>query len=218
VPSRLTKLLLHLIQAWDRYRLRRLQRLHPGLSIDPSASTNFASAEFHLAPGARLEIGPRAETDRRPGGLRFHVSAGAHVTIGEGVWLRTHIAPLLIAAFDSARLEMGPFCWMSGCHLSAKRRLTIGRETLIAPGCRVFDSDQHDLDDVRTEQTAPVDIGDWVWIAADATVLKGVRIGSHSIVGARSLVTDSIAEHTLAVGVPAKPVGRIGDRSKIPHI
>ena len=44
-------------------------------------------------------------------------------------------------------------------------------------GSRVFDSDQHDFDAERPEVIAPVEIGDYTWIAADVTVLKGVRIG-----------------------------------------
>ena len=52
-PSRSVVLQLKAIQAWDRYRLGRVQRRHPGLSIDPSASTNLACAQFDLAAGAR---------------------------------------------------------------------------------------------------------------------------------------------------------------------
>lgn len=210
-------LLLRLIQARDRLRLRRLARLHPGLSIHPTASSNLAAAEFHLAEGARLEIGPRVQCDRRPGGVRFHLEAGAHVRVGEGAWLRSHVHPTHIAAFAGAVIELGPHAWMNGCHLSAKERLTVGRESMIGFGSRVFDSDQHDLDATHPEQTAPVEIGDWVWIAADSTVLKGVTIGSHSVVGTRSVVTRSIPPHTLAVGIPAKPVGEVGDRSTLPH-
>ena len=55
--------------------------------------------------------------------------------------------------------------------------------------------------------------GDRVWIAADATVLRGVSIGDHSIVGTRSLVTRDVAAHTLAYGSPATARGSVGDRS-----
>jgi hypothetical protein len=39
-----TRWLLRAIQAADRRQLRRLAALHPGFSIDPSASTNLARA------------------------------------------------------------------------------------------------------------------------------------------------------------------------------
>jgi acetyltransferase-like isoleucine patch superfamily enzyme len=51
-------------------------------------------------------------------------------------------------------------------------------------------------------------------VAADVTVLKGVRIGSHCIVGTRSLVTRDVPDHSLAFGSPATVRGKVGDRSK----
>jgi maltose O-acetyltransferase len=45
------------------------------------------------------------------------------------------------------------------------------------------------------------------------TILRGVTIGEHSVIGARSLVTRDIPPHTLAYGQPATPQGAIGDRS-----
>jgi maltose O-acetyltransferase len=45
------------------------------------------------------------------------------------------------------------------------------------------------------------------------TILRGVTIGDHSVVGARSLVTRDIPPHTLAFGQPARPRGEVGDRS-----
>ena len=56
-------------------------------------------------------------------------------------------------------------------------------------------------------------IGDCVWVASDVTILRGVTIGEHSVIGARSLVTRDIPPHTLAFGQPATPQGVIGDRS-----
>ena len=72
--------------------------------------------------------------------------------------------------------------------------------------------DQHDLDDDTKERTQPVLIGDWVWVTADVTVLRGVEIGSHSVIRTRSVVTRSIPSHTLADGSPAEPRRAVGDR------
>lgn len=218
MPPRHVVLILRLIQAWDRYRLRRLMRRHPGLHIHPDASGSLAFAEYHLAPGARLDIGPGVETDRRKGGLRFYVEAGAHVTIGEGSWLRSRLADTVLTAFEGGRLELGPFCFLNGCQLSAKSTLTVGRESMIGPGTRVFDSDQHDLDTTRREEPKPVTIGDYTWVASDVMVFKGVSIGSHSVVGARALVTHDVPDHTLVAGSPARSMGEIGDRSGLPHV
>lgn len=204
---------LKCIAAYDRWRLRRLQRRHPGLTIHPSASSNFACARFDLAPDAKLEIGPNVVTDRIPGALHFAVESGAVVSVGEETWLRTDVAPVHIVAFAGARIEIGPEGFMNGCHLSCKSELTTGRRCWIGMGTRVFDADQHDFDSERPEVREPVHIGDYVWVASDVTVLRGVTIGAHSIVGTRSLVSSSIPEHTLAFGSPARPRGTVGDRS-----
>ena len=73
----------------------------------------------------------------------------------------------------------------------------------MGPGSRVFDADQHDLDAEHPEVMAPVTIGDYAWVASDVTVLRGVTIGEHAVIGARSLVTRDVPPHTLAFGSPA---------------
>lgn len=211
---RLRVWVMRAVAALDRARLRRLARRHPGLEIADGASSALALARFELGPGAQLRIGDGVVTERRSEGVRFHLGAGARVEIGEGTWLRSDVAPVQIVAFDGAVLRTGPRCFLNGCHLSAKREVILGERAWVGPGSRVFDSDQHDLDDARPESTAPVHIGDHVWVAADVTILKGVRIGEHSIVGTRSLVLRDVPPHTLVAGSPAGVCGSVGDRSR----
>ncbi|MBW2543039.1 MAG: acyltransferase [Deltaproteobacteria bacterium] len=213
MPGPGIRLQLKTLQAYDRFRLRRLMARHRGLEIHPAASSNLAAARYDLAAGARLRIGAGVVTERLAGALHFSLGAGAEVSIGEGTWLRTEIAPVHIVAFEGARIELGPESFLNGCQLSAKSELRCGRRAWIGSGSRVFDSDQHDLDSEHPEVTRPVTIGDCVWVAADVTILRGVTIGEHSVIGTRSLVTRDIPPHTLAYGQPARPRGSIGDRS-----
>jgi acetyltransferase-like isoleucine patch superfamily enzyme len=215
VRALVRRLLLRALQAADRLRLRALVWLEPGLEIERGASSNLAVARFRLAPGARLRIAAGVAADRRPGAITFLLEPGAEVVIREGAWLRTEAAPVLIAAFAGARIEVGPDCLLNGCHLSAKRSVALERRAWVGPGSRIFDSDQHDLDAARPERSAPVRVGECAWIASDVTVLRGVTIGAHSVVGARSLVTADVAPHTLAYGIPARPRGTVGDRSAV---
>ena len=189
-------------------------RLTDELSIHPTASTNLACARFSLAPGSHLSIGPGVSTERLRHELHFVLAPGARVEVGEGAWLRTEVGPVRIVADRGSHLSIGPEAFLNGCHVSAKRSVRIGRRANVGMGARVFDADQHDLDAERPEGQAAVEIGDHCWVAADVTVLKGVRIGPHSVVGARSVVTGDIPEHVLAVGAPARVVGSVGDRTR----
>ena len=190
-------------------------RRHPGLEIDPGAASALASAAFHLDPGARVRIGAGVVTERRREGVRITVRSGGELVIGEGTWLRSDLAPVIFHVYEGARVTIGPECFLNGCQISAKAGVSMGRESWLGPGSRVWDSDQHDLDADRPEQSQPVTIGDHVWVAADVTVLRGVEIGDQSVVGTRSLVTGSIPAHTLAFGSPARAHSAIGDRSSV---
>jgi acetyltransferase-like isoleucine patch superfamily enzyme len=169
-----------------------------------------------MGPGAVLKIGAHVVTERTAGALTLLLGPRAHVEIGERTWLRTELEPIHISVFAGARLVLGPDSWLNGCHLSAKRAITGGRRTWIGPGCRVIDSDQHALDADHEERGAPITIGDHVWITSDVTVIRGVEIGSHVVVGARSLVNRDVPDHTLVYGIPARPRGTVGDRSQTP--
>jgi len=211
VPLRAAE--LRAIRASDRLRLRLLRWRHPGLEVHPEASSNFACARFNLAPDARLRLGAGAVTERIPGRLHFVVHPGAEVDVQEGAWLRTEVGETVIVAFEGARMVIGPQAFLNGCHVSAKRRVTVGHKANVGVGTRVFDSDQHDMDAERSEETAPVSIRDHAWIASDCLILKGVTVGEHSVVGARSVVTGDVPPHTLVLGAPARPRGTVGDRS-----
>jgi acetyltransferase-like isoleucine patch superfamily enzyme len=202
---------LRSLQAWDRARLARLARAHPGLEIDATASTNLACARFELAPGARLRIGAGVVTERFPGRLLFHVGPGAQIEVGDGSWLRCEVEQVRLVAFENARIELGRECWLNGCQLSAMQQIRVGEGATFGPGTRIYDSD-HPLDEEHPGRCEPVSIGEFSWIASDATVLRGVEIGAHCVIGSRSLVTRSIPAHSLAHGAPARPRGRVGTR------
>lgn len=210
---RALQLWLHALQARDRLALAWLRR-HPGLEIHPAASSNLAVGRYAVAPDARVRIGPGVVTERIPGALQIYAESGAEIEVGEGSWLRTELGAVHLVAFAGGRLSIGPEALLNGCHLSAKQQVELGRRVWIGMGSRVFDADQHDLDAEHPERRAPVRIGDHVWIASDVTVLRGVSIGEHSVIGTRSLVTSDVPPHTTAFGTPARPRGPVGDRSK----
>jgi putative colanic acid biosynthesis acetyltransferase WcaF len=54
--------------------------------------------------------------------------------------------------------------------------------------------------------TAPITIGEGVWIAADVFVGPGMTIGDGAVVGARSTVTRNVAPWTVVAGNPARHI------------
>ena len=57
--------------------------------------------------------------------------------------------------------------------------------------------------------TAPVRIGDNVWVGFDAVLLPGVTIGEGAVVGARSVVDCDVDPFTVVAGNPARPLRRL---------
>lgn len=96
-----------------------------------------------------------------------------------------------------------------GCYISAKEEsiyLQIGNNCMLSRNVNILTSDGHPVfkNAIRINPAQSIYINNHVWLADDVTILKGVTIGEGSIIGIHSLVTKSIPEHSIAVGVPAK--------------
>lgn len=61
----------------------------------------------------------------------------------------------------------------------------------------------------RRHSQAPVTIEDNVWVAANATILPGVKIGEGAVIAAGAVVTEDIPANVMAVGVPARVVKQL---------
>jgi acetyltransferase-like isoleucine patch superfamily enzyme len=58
---------------------------------------------------------------------------------------------------------------------------------------------------------APIVVKDRAFIGARAIILPGVTIGRRAVIGAGAVVTRSVPDETVAVGVPARPVRSVYD-------
>ncbi len=90
----------------------------------------------------------------------------------------------------------------------------IGHGAFIGPGTVLACSGHSLLAEERMEgigTSAPITLGDHVWLGANVTVLKGVTIGRDTVVAAGSVVTKSLPEGVLAAGVPAKVIRKLKD-------
>jgi acetyltransferase-like isoleucine patch superfamily enzyme len=113
--------------------------------------------------------------------LPIIIEGAQYVTIGEN----TTIAPFV--------------------HIWGHGNVFIGVNCMIASHCAIT-SVTHDYTVapmIGKTTSAPIRIGNDVWIGAHCTVLPGVAIGDGAVVGAGSIVTKDIPAWSVAYGVPA---------------
>ena len=88
----------------------------------------------------------------------------------------------------------------------------VGSNVLFGPGVQVYTA-AHPMNasDRRTwrEFAQPVKIGSDVWVGGGAIICPGVRIGSRSVIGAGSVVTNDIPEDVFAAGNPCRLIRRL---------
>ena len=101
-----------------------------------------------------------------------------------------------------------------GLHNTIIGPVTIGSHVNLAQGITVtalnhnFSETDKRIDE-QGVSTTPVAIDDDVWIGANAVILPGVSIGTHSVVAAGAVVTKDVPPHSLVAGVPAKVIKQL---------
>ena len=82
--------------------------------------------------------------------------------------------------------------------------ITIGQHVMMGKYCVIINQNHRYLDEGYAGfEGKDVVIDDYAWIGHRVTILPGVRIGRHAIVGAGAVVTKSIPDYAIAVGNPA---------------
>jgi acetyltransferase-like isoleucine patch superfamily enzyme len=109
---------------------------------------------------------------------------------------------------NEGRILIGDYCLIcAGVRISSASEIVIGDSCMIAAKTYITDSDWHDIyNRISLGRTAPVAIKENVWIGDSAIICKGVTIGANSVIGAGSVVVNSIPPNSVAVGNPAQVV------------
>jgi maltose O-acetyltransferase len=170
---------------------------------------------------ANIVVGKNTRVDSSACFKYFRAKGPVGLRTGENVTLwRTSIAPE-----ENGTIEIGDESWIANASLACSARIAIGKRVFIAGGVTIVDSDFHPLDPAgrvvdtiavspagdRSRRpaidTRPVVIEDDVWIGHNATILKGVRIGSGAVVAPCAVVCDSVPPGATVSGNPARVVG-----------
>lgn len=97
-----------------------------------------------------------------------------------------------------------PFLISLGDHVT----VTSGVKFITHDGSTCLVKDEHGK---RYQRFAPIQVGSHAFIGVNTIIMPGVTIGSNVVIGAGSVVTKDIPDHSVAIGVPAKVVSSFAD-------
>jgi acetyltransferase-like isoleucine patch superfamily enzyme len=163
-------------QAWFKLRFRGR------LQIDGLA---------FICPKVKFEIGKDAV---------LHL--GRWSWVGNGTKIRVHEGEVRIGA----KTVMG-----QECTISAFQHVSIGRECILADRVMLIDFDHGVVEVERPIRLQgiykrDVHVGHNCWIGYGAAILRGATVGDNCVLGTYTVVTKSIPDDSVAVGLPAKVV------------
>ncbi len=135
-------------------------------------------------------------------------SMGVNSTIEDFATVNNGVGPVIIG--DRTRIGLG--CVLIG-------PVTVGNDVMFAQNI-VVSGLNHGYQDINTPpslqpvETKPINIGDDVWIGANAVITAGVTIGKHAVVAAGSVVTKDVPDFSIAAGNPARILKKYNPETK----
>lgn len=177
-------------------------------------SVRLKSKAFSLlSAGAFAHFGKRTVlgTPIRLSGEK-RISIGDGVFVGAGCWLQA----IPDGENQSVAIAIGSGTSIAGnCVISAVRQVVLEESVLLARNVYISDHIHkysqigepvlsQGLDKIR-----PVLIKRGAWLGQNVVICPGVTVGAGSVVGANSVVTESIPDFCVAVGAPARVVKEI---------
>jgi acetyltransferase-like isoleucine patch superfamily enzyme len=144
------------------------------------------------------------------------------ITIGQNVRINSRFmsnlvgmtGPTVFHCIRDGRISIGDNTGCSSTVFSSRNSIRVGHYVKIGGNVRIYDHDFHALDylarrdpmqEVLHYKSAPVVIGDDVFVGTNSIILKGVTVGDRSIIGAGSVVSlKEIPPDSLVAGNPAR--------------
>ena len=132
--------------------------------------------------------------------------------IGTGV----HVYPA-VKIWAPWKLEIGDQSGIgNGAILYSQDRIRIGKRVVISQGAHLCTGTHDYTNPGYPLITLPIEVGDHAWVAAEAFIHPGIRIGTGTVIGARAVVTQNMPDWTICAGHPCialkprKPFDDIG--------
>ena len=154
---------------------------------------------------------------------KFFKSKNGKIYLGKRVRLNSNYSsnlagtwhPCSISAIGNGIIRIGNNTGISSSVIIAEDNIEIGDNVMIGVGCTICDTDFHPINYKkriipRTRgKKAKITIEDNVFIGMHSIVLKGVTIGTRTVVAAGSIVTKSLPPDVIAGGCPARVIRKI---------
>lgn len=144
------------------------------IDIEPGAKLILGGGDMEI--GCDLLRGSQAETRiRLRKGATWSSEGGCRISYGATV-----------EVLSGGILDSQFFTMNTGSVLIAAKKIALGCDVMIGRNVIVYDSDHHtirNVDGKTKNPDAPISIGDHVWLATNAMVLKGTIVGSDSVIG-----------------------------------
>ncbi|MFY1633780.1 acyltransferase [Solwaraspora sp. WMMB335] len=142
---------------------------------------------------------------------RVRLRRGVRVSIGD----RTRLNKLVRFA-GPGEVRVGADCLLNATWIGVWTTVDIGDRCLLSD-CELMDNDFHNLPPLMrhappmSATRAPIVVEDNVWVGAHALVLKGVRIGHDSVVGAATVVRVDVPVGVVVAGNPQQIVKKFDE-------
>ena len=135
--------------------------------------------------------------------------SNAGIVIGDGAFVgRNSILVCKDGGIELRRKASLSF----NCEVFSSNRVVIGEGTMIASYCYIMSGGRYDYEsetpfaDQDGLPGRPTRIGRSCWLGAKVIVLDGMTVGDRCVIGAGAVVTRSIPDHALALGIPARVI------------
>jgi acetyltransferase-like isoleucine patch superfamily enzyme len=105
------------------------------------------------------------------------------------------------------------------CHITSAESIIIGAGCCLANNVHITDCshsfESRNLPVLKQplQNIRPTEIGAQTFLGQNVNVLPGVSIGRGCVIGANAVVTSNVPDYSVAIGVPARVVRKLEDRS-----
>lgn len=110
-------------------------------------------------------------------------------------------------------VKVGQSCWIGpNTIIDGSGDLTIGNHCTISAGVQIYTHDnvKQTLSSGKLPiERNPVKIGNNVYLGPNAIIVKGIKIGNYSVIGAGAYVNKEVPDYTVVVGQPARAIGKV---------